>query len=318
MDKDKVSIIIPLYNSAKYITKCIHSCFTQTYENIEIIVVDDGSTDDGLTVMKRLAGQDKRLKVFHKDNGGVSSARNLGLQKATGEYICFVDADDILEPDFVKIMSRYMVKYGADFCFSTKTWSGDDAALGTTGKPTTSPAAEALLLGSKVSVGCWNKMYRKELINDIRFDEKLFYGEGLKFIVETAHKSKKTIVCRDGLYRYRKVNPQSATTKFDLKKMYNGEKSLLEIRKLIKNDGLTATGMWEQHYCLFCINAMLGIVRNKQFGTTEYKVWRSKFTKHAIKGFLSGETMRIKIKILSILLFPKYIVSLARRHHKGI
>ena len=89
-----ISVIVPIYKTAAYLPECVDSLIAQTYENLEILLVDDGSPDESGTIADAYAAKDPRIKVFHKENGGVSSARNLGIQNATGEYIAFVDSDD--------------------------------------------------------------------------------------------------------------------------------------------------------------------------------------------------------------------------------
>lgn len=98
MDKPLISIIIPVYHTKEYLERCVRSCLAQTYTMIEVVLVDDGSTDGSGELCDQLAKQDGRIRVFHKENGGSSSARNLGLQKARGEYIGFVDSDDFIGP----------------------------------------------------------------------------------------------------------------------------------------------------------------------------------------------------------------------------
>jgi glycosyltransferase involved in cell wall biosynthesis len=92
-----ISIVVPVYNSEKYLEKCLVSLINQTYKNIEIIVINDGSTDGSLDIAKQLAKRDSRVKVYSKKNGGLSSARNHGIEKASGEYIGFVDSDDYID-----------------------------------------------------------------------------------------------------------------------------------------------------------------------------------------------------------------------------
>ena len=96
MLNDTVSIIVPIYNKEKYLEKCLDSILGQTYRDLEIILVDDGSTDNSLVICQHYAEKDPRIKIYHKPNGGVSSARNLGLEKSTGKYISFVDPDDFI------------------------------------------------------------------------------------------------------------------------------------------------------------------------------------------------------------------------------
>lgn len=112
-----VSVIIPAYNVGTYIQDCVNSVLAQTYPHIEVLLIDDGSTDGTLNVCELLSKQDSRVKVWHKENGGVSSARNLGIQKATGDYVMFVDGDDWLETWAIEMMLQRITSTGADACF---------------------------------------------------------------------------------------------------------------------------------------------------------------------------------------------------------
>ena len=89
-----VSVIVPVYNSTAYLKRCVDAILSQTYQDLEVVLVDDGSTDDSLNMCREYEKSDTRVKVFHKENGGSSSARNVGIKEATGEYICFCDSDD--------------------------------------------------------------------------------------------------------------------------------------------------------------------------------------------------------------------------------
>ena len=300
-----VSIIIPLYNSGEYISDCVKSCLTQSYVNIEILVVNDGSTDNGTTIVKKLMKNDNRIKLYNKTNGGVSTARNMGIEKSKGDYICFIDADDTIEPDFVKVMVNYLEENDADFCFSKNTLGSKKGENGVS-EIISSGKAEELLLSQEVIVGCWNKMYRKNILDNIRFREDLFYGEGLYFINQVAHCSKQIVVCDDALYNYRKVNPESATTKFNIEKMVNGEKSLFEIRKFVKKDGRNVRCMWSQHYCLFCINAIKGLLKNDEKDKS-FKAWQRKMAKNLPAAMLSKGSLKMKIYITLLFAAPKLL-----------
>ncbi|MBO7095774.1 MAG: glycosyltransferase family 2 protein, partial [Lachnospiraceae bacterium] len=108
MENALISIIIPVYNAAKYLERSVGSVLKQSYRNLEIITVDDGSTDDSLELLNSFASSDSRVKVIHKENGGSSSARNAGLKAATGEYIGFIDADDYIEYDMYENLARLL------------------------------------------------------------------------------------------------------------------------------------------------------------------------------------------------------------------
>lgn len=103
-----ISVIVPVYNAEKYISKCIDSILSQTFKDFELILINDGSTDNSDLICGKYASIDNRVKVFHKQNGGAGSARNLGVQKAVGDWIMFVDADDWIEPECLDICSKYI------------------------------------------------------------------------------------------------------------------------------------------------------------------------------------------------------------------
>jgi len=303
MKKGLVSIIVPLYNSANYIKECLESCTRQSYQNIEVIVVDDGSTDSGASIAGGVAKNNSKVKVFRNANKGVSFSRNYGMDQADGEYICFIDADDVIEKTFVEKMVGYLDKYDADFCYSSKTWTPDQKSA--SARLISSVDAEMALLGPRIKVGCWNKMYRKKTIEGIKFDTNLFYGEGLMFILQVAHRTKKIVECEDRLYHYRTVNPESATKVFDIEKVKNGEKSLLDIKKIIKGDGIMVNRVWSGHYCLFCMNAMKGLLRSERHKKNDYQFWHKKMKKHYFSALRSKCGLKIKLKMTIAFISPR-------------
>ncbi|MCD8326685.1 MAG: glycosyltransferase [Lachnospiraceae bacterium] len=114
MGKSLISVIVPVYNIIEYLPRCVHSIIAQTYENLEIILVDDGSTDGTGALCDELAAEDLRIRVFHKENGGSSSARNLGIEKARGEYLGFVDSDDYIAEDMYELLMAAEEEYGCE------------------------------------------------------------------------------------------------------------------------------------------------------------------------------------------------------------
>lgn len=116
-NEEKISIIIPAYNVSLYVKKCVESVCNQSYKNLEIIVVDDGSTDNTLEILQQMEKQDSRINVIHKENGGLSSARNAGLKIATGNYIMFLDSDDWIENDCCNETIVNIKKNNADLVF---------------------------------------------------------------------------------------------------------------------------------------------------------------------------------------------------------
>lgn len=277
----KVSIIIPAYNVEKYIEKCVESVVNQTYQNIEILAIDDGSKDNTGKILDELQLGDERIRVIHKENGGVSSARNIGLDMATGDYIAFLDADDYLSEDFVEYMLNIVKMTGADFCISRYfiTKEGEAQFPKQTIQTLTDVQGTALLLSPDMIVGCHNKMYRRKLIeqNHLRFSTDLFYGEGLFFITTISQFAKCIAVGNRKVYFYRKDNQDSATTKFSIDNLRNGWKSLNYIQKKMSLKDRQIDIMLMLHKCNFSVGAITRIKASglKRKYSEDYKYWLS-------------------------------------------
>lgn len=180
MDKKLISIIIPVYNVEEYVTKCVRSVLSQTYEDLDVIIVDDGSTDGCPELCDGFARGDSRVRVIHKANGGLSDARNVGLDVTRGAYIGFVDSDDWVEPDMFARLAESIQTAGADISVCNFSYEREKA---TADYPASMPAeavqsgcildrrsAMKLLLEDKVVQNyVWNKLYRAELWDGVRF-----------------------------------------------------------------------------------------------------------------------------------------------------
>ena len=279
---EKVSIIVPIYNVEKYLSKCIESIINQTYTNLEIILINDGSPDDSLKICKKYQKMDKRISIIDKKNGGVSSARNAGIDASSGEYLIFVDSDDWLELDAVEYMVSLVKENNCDFGISKNCYKFEDECQVEEDNITILNASEttALLLSTRVEIGCWNKIYKKSLLvkNKLKFDENQFFGEGLFFITNVSQKTKKTAVGEKKVYHYRQDNIVSATKKYKYKNYVNGEKSLdLIYEHLIKRDQIVLNQLYI-HYCLFYCNAIYSTIINNQQKNykKDIKYWRKR------------------------------------------
>ena len=254
-----VSVIVPCYKVAAYVETCLRSILSQTYSNVEIIAVDDGSPDETPTILDRLAQEQPKLKVIHQQNAGVSAARNTGIQHASGEYIMFVDGDDYLAPDAVSYFMELVRQTGAEFCLSLDSYTKQDEPQASSQTvQTLSPAeAVALLLSPRIIVGCWNKIYKRSLLtdNNCRFSTDLFYGEGLHFITTAAQISNALGVGNRKVYYYRRNNEVSATTRFNIEKIYNGLESINRIEADLKVRTPQIDTMLTLHRSMFYLGA---------------------------------------------------------------
>lgn len=170
-----ISIIIPVYNVEKFLEKCLQSVFRQTYSNIEIILVDDGSTDNSGKLCDDLSEGHKNVKVIHKDNGGLSSARNTGIEAATGDALFFLDSDDYLSPNCIERCADLMKKYNSDIAIIQMLYilenTNREVKTDIVAEElfTTQQAIEASLYQIKFSCCTPAKLYKKNVIGDIRF-----------------------------------------------------------------------------------------------------------------------------------------------------
>jgi len=123
-----ISVIVPVYNIIEYLERCVSSVLNQTYKNIEILLVDDGSTDGTDILCDKLGEQNNNIRVFHKENGGSSSARNLGIEKANGEYLGFVDSDDYIEPEMYELLMQALVKYQVNIAQAARDEISEDGS----------------------------------------------------------------------------------------------------------------------------------------------------------------------------------------------
>ncbi len=180
--EDLVSVIVPIYKVEPYLERCLDSIIRQTYTNLEIILVDDGSPDGCGAICDRYKEKDSRIIVIHKENGGLSSARNAGLDICTGEYISFVDSDDYIEPDMIEVMVRAMIETGADIsiCGIFDEYLSKENSIRLSSKKKEIFSKEEIIkmqLTNKESFSVCNKVYRREIWIEVRFSEGQFYED---------------------------------------------------------------------------------------------------------------------------------------------
>ena len=284
-----VSVIVPCYNVATYIEQCLLSIFGQTYPNIEILAVDDGSPDNTPAILDQLARKHSQLKVIHQSNAGVSAARNTGLQHATGKYVMFVDGDDFLASDAVSYVMELVRQTEAEFCLSTDCYTKKHERQIThqTVSALTSTEAVVLLLSPRVIVGCWNKIYKRSLLiqHNCHFATDLFYGEGLNFINTVAQLANCVGVGNRKVYYYRRNNETSATTHFNIEKMRNGIAAIDKIEKNLHIRTPKIDTMLRLHRCNFYLGAAVRLQTAGQVSQyqAEYQRYMSFVRKNCLK-----------------------------------
>lgn len=204
---DKISIIVPVYNVEDYLEECIESIINQTYKNIEIIIINDGSTDNSGVICDKYSKKDKRIRVFHQENKGVSSARNFGIKNATGKYIMFVDADDYLELNTIEALCKHKLKdslviFGYNKIYKNKIIEKKENNFNV---KTKLEMTRMLFFNDNIGGFIANKIFDKRIIdkNSLLFNEELSYCEDLVFVCEYIKYITKFKYINCSLYNYR-------------------------------------------------------------------------------------------------------------------
>lgn len=258
---EKVSVIVPIYKVEKYIKECIESIINQSYKNLEIILIDDGTPDNCGIICDDYSIIDKRIRVIHKKNGGLSSARNAGLDIATGGYILFVDSDDTISTNMIFEMVEVSQKYNADIVCC-------DFGINSLKKCTDSEqkiyamSKEQAIINLFDEVGykfyAWNKLYKSEILKNIRFPEGRIY-EDIKTIYLAFKQANNIVYLKKELYAYR-IRQDSITNSEFSNKIYDLVHSInFVINDIQKEKSLyknTISG-YIRYYCYFINNALI-------------------------------------------------------------
>lgn len=241
-----ISIIVPIFNVEAWLSRCLNSIYQQTYRNFEVLLIDDGSTDNSSGICINFLKKDSRFKYFRKKNGGLSDARNYGLDRAKGKYIIFIDSDDYIEPEYVKTLYSNIQNTNADVAicgFNRVNENGkliDSNNLYITNKE--------LLNGEEVielsfdnknngwALACaWNKIYNKKLFNDnLRFEKNRYYEDGYIF-PHLFLRVKKAVIIHQSLYNYVQRNNSIMHSNMNIKKITDDNYSMISWIELFKN-----------------------------------------------------------------------------------
>lgn len=204
-----VSILVPVYNSARYLRECVASITSQTYSDLQIVLINDGSTDDSWEIAQELAKQDKRLQVYSQRNHGVAATRNQLLDKATGEYVLFVDSDDWIDPDTIETLVNEQQRNDCDMVvFNSKVeglWDRETAV-------------REYLKHREFRGMLWNKLIARKLFDKRRFDETVSYGEDALMVWEALQRANKVLLLKKVMYHYRNNEDSLSRQQFNGKK----------------------------------------------------------------------------------------------------
>lgn len=319
--EDKVSIIVPVYNMEKYLCRCIDSILNQTYKNLQVILVDDGSSDSSLTICNAYKEKDKRVEVVTKSNGGLSSARNCGLMHVTGEYVCFIDSDDFIDNRFIEVLLKNIKEYNADIScvrflyFKEKEDISANFSCRNKIKVVDSKQYLKNILSRKSCEAVWNKMFRKKTI------EKKFFKEGVLnedflFLSELLYKKSLKIVCSNfsGYFYYTRNGSisNSGYSKSIIDAVYNA----LFVKEMVCDKNLKN---YANTYLLYTIRTAIVLMPKEVYINNGEFVLLLKEQIKLLKGKILKSKLKIKDKIFCLYfsLFPDTAKKLADVFHRG-
>ncbi len=269
---NKISVIVPIYNVEQYLPKCVDSILNQTYRNLEIILVDDGSTDASPKLCDEYAQKDPRVVVLHKENGGASSSRNAGLDMASGEYIAFVDSDDWLDSNMYTDMMEILLKHDADIVECGYKYIKENGSVIVSRENTGEireydniSALDALYFGDQIwggiSIVLWNKLYKKSVLSGMRLINSSV-AEDSELTPKILHTCKKIVKINSNWYNFN-IRPASLSrSKFKLRDLsaINARKSVADFfeekcktdSRLLKISEYTRDIYYSSYYSCYC------------------------------------------------------------------
>ena len=301
-----ISIIVPVYKIEPYISQCIESILSQTYKNIEIILVDDGSPDNCGKICDEYAAIDDRIKVIHKKNGGLSEARNYGLKEAQGVYVSFIDGDDYVDKSFYQMLYEAAEKENCDIaeCYSVNFEDGNIPQGSYRSGQTCLSPLEWLTesnVGDFLPCVVWNKIYKKTLFDGIEFPVGRHY-EDEATTYKVVYKSSKIVRIKSALYFYRQRSgsiTQLEKTIKEINEQYIALEEKCDFFRM-KNE-VKITKFAETKLAIY----MISVYKIRKELTREYKDWRKKIKKIFNDIYYEPSIpLKYKIYLLMFIIFP--------------
>ena len=304
---DLISIIVPVYNVGQLLNECVGSLIKQTYDNLEIILVDDGSPDECPKICDEWAKRDERIKVIHKQNGGLPDARNAGLAIATGDYIAFVDCDDWVEKTYIEDLYKALKDTDSDIsvCGIKMQWD-DGKSMTLTGKGCfvldNKQAFESIITEEKLNQVVWNKLYKREIIQGIDFSVGKFH-EDVFWSYQVIAKAKKVAVIDELLYIYRQRTQSMMGSGLSLKSIDDIE-AKVKRQSFVEKNYPDLTVIAKKSLLFHCIYYMQKLLRGEVKEKSEVNEIKGKLKKYYKENkFTSSEKKQLNKKERTIFNF---------------
>ena len=302
-----VSIIVPVYNVGVYLNDSLNSLREQTYSNLEFVLIDDGSKDESGVICDEFAELDGRFSVFHKDNGGVSSARNIGVEKASGEYIMFLDADDMFEKDAIERLVDVIIKENADVVlFEYTVDSADGSSVPVlhpelNGEITIKDAVKHSIMPTNRFL--WSKIYKAEIVKNIRFDTSLHLGEDTVFACNAMLQGEKAYFLAEPLYHYVQSEDSATRKPFFDRRMLSGKDAYWQLVEICKEHYPDLVNVAIRQYVELLMIIIMDMFKNPKENATNIKLYAKevkKYTRDAMKSEDCTHGTIIKLMLCNI------------------
>lgn len=325
MIRPKVSVAIPVHNAEDYLGGCVESILRQTFTNIQIVLVNDGSTDNTSEICNKYATVDARVEVYHKANEGVSSARNLCIHKATGEYLIFVDADDEVAPDMIQQLFYQITLHSADLAIcghkTVRNFNPNQVNQAVEHKPPTFSGKIKdflklihLFLDSESIQGPCAKMYKTSIIQNhqIYFPVELSFGEDTLFVYRYLVYCRTIASISDCLYLYMKRNVKSLSSVFREDRVDIYLRLYGELECLMALHGIQNQSLIERRICTAALSFMSEVYSNQRLNKTVRMkiVNRVLFNKRVSEGFFNQRFETIQFYLIDFLLKRRCTIGL--------
>lgn len=272
-----ISVIVPIYNAEAKLKRCIDSVLNQTHRDFELILINDGSTDGSLEICENAALLDERVKVISIENSGVSNARNLGLEKAKGDYISFVDSDDYVTPDYLYYLYETLISTSSDIAIGGTIDVKDGVERKTSednGEVFVIKARDFKWIGPLAHTVVWGALYRRKVIEELKFDSSLFVGEDTYFFAKALKNASTVSYVKRCMYYYVIYSESESHGSFTEKKIT----LLSSWQKIV--DLFEHELSCDAAYSMTCMDFLSDYRKNKVFREKYYKYVLREFRKY--------------------------------------
>lgn len=275
----KISVIVPVYKAEKYLHKCVDSLLAQTFTDFEILLIDDGSPDKSGEICDEYALKDNRIRVFHKENGGVSSARQCGLDNARGEYIIHADPDDWVEANMLEELYAKAKEEDADMVICDYWIESDYGSICKTQSITEHDNYSIIvsLLGHKIHGSCWNKLVRKSCFENVKFPYKLDYCEDLYINLLIVSNELEICYLNKAFYHYNYLTSEASITRSSKRALLSLSEEFIRRVKFF-----LPTNNYYKGYSLHYASFVKVIFLSNEFSTAELRnlvyLWEKEFS----------------------------------------